>query len=360
MTRLAFLGDVVPGGVLALDMEKKAADRQVLSYLKNFDFVVANLEAPFGIPEWQVDDKPIIFARPQDAVRLRELNISLVSLANNHVFDLGIKGFKNTLDILDEMGIAYCGAGMNLEQARKPAFVEINGIKLGFLGYCRDIRGVPLATEDTPGVAFLEESQMLEDIASAKQECDYLYILLHWNAEYTWLPYPESPAMMRKLINAGASGVIGGHSHRIQSYGSYKGKPYYYSLGNFLFPDYIIGPPRTMYYPDETEKIDLDALPMMATNKPADKLYFREWRKYSRVGILGEVTIRDGIQSCKARFTVSQRKDSRLRFLSPPKSLIMDLWLKLIAIPINSFIYRVACSLLLFTVRQIRKVITNE
>lgn len=326
MSTISFLGDVVPGGLLSLDLTRKALDNSVHSFLSGSDLVIANLESPFGVPEWQVSGKPVIYSRPEDAMRLKELNVSAVSLANNHLFDLGDEGFANTIRILEEMGIAWCGAGKNAMEARKPLYIDLKGVRLGFLAYCRMMEGVKYATADSSGVALMEEATVLEDIAMAKGKCDFLYVLLHWNTEYTWLPYPESPGLIRKLMDAGAAGVIGGHSHRLQSWGSRRGKPFFYSLGNFLFPDYIIGPPRTMHYPKEP--IDLSSLPVMATNKPADKLYFRLWRKYSRIGIIGQIGIKGKAQSCAARYSWMPPGSSQVRFLPPRQSTLMDLGLK--------------------------------
>lgn len=44
------------------------------------------------------------------------------------------------------------------------------------------------------------------------------------------------------MIDAGADGIIGAHPHVLQGFEYYKNKPVAYSLGNFLFPDYVKGP----------------------------------------------------------------------------------------------------------------------
>ncbi|MDD2230748.1 MAG: CapA family protein [Candidatus Cloacimonetes bacterium] len=359
--RITFLGDVVAGGILSFDLGVKAISQDISDTLHQSNLVVANLESPFGIPEWQVSlDKPIIYSRPQDAVRLREMNISAVSLANNHISDLGEEGFQNTLDILDEMGIAYFGAGHNSQQARAPLYLTKNGIKLGFLAYCGAMNGVRYATADSSGVALLDEKTILSDVSAARQHCDYLYVLLHWNWEYTWLPCPESPSLLRKILDAGAAGMIGGHSHRLQSYGSYKGKPYFYSLGNFLFPDYIIGPPRTVYYPADQEKLNTKDLPVMSTNKPADKLYYRSWRKYSRIGLIGEVEIKGGRQISTAKFSWSDANSSRLSFLPVLYSAGLHVFLKILGWLINGPWYPAVLNGMMRVSQLLKKVVRYE
>ncbi len=338
-TNSVFLGDIVPGGLLALDLQKKALGEDVLKILDSADFVVGNLESPFGKAQWQVQGKPIIFSRPEDAVRLKELSLSVVSLANNHIFDLGLQGFQKTIEILDEMGIQHCGAGMNESEARKPVFVEKGGLKIGFLAYADELRGMMMACEDKPGVALLDEENMLEDIVAAKGNCDHLFMLLHWGKEYTWLPNSNSTKLVKRLIKAGVAGVIGGHSHRLQSFGKYKGKPYFYSLGNFLFPDYLLGPPGAMYYPDNPEDVAIDSLPIKTSIKPVNEIHLRIWRKYSRIGLMGKVRIEKQTFQSEAILTFSSRQDSRLSLLPRKREKRIRIWLTALTLIVQSPFY---------------------
>ena len=72
-------------------------------------------------------------------------------------------------------------------------------------------------------------------ILDAKKELDYLFILPHAGVEYTDAPVPELIARYRDFIDYGADGVIASHPHCPQGWETYKGKPIFYSLGNFLF-----------------------------------------------------------------------------------------------------------------------------
>lgn len=359
--KIAFLGDVVPGGILALNPGVKALDSQIEDLLAGMDLVVANLESPFGRAEQQVSGKPIIFSRPEDAVRLKEMNIAVVSLANNHIFDLGSEGFQNTVQILDSMSIAYCGAGMNEEEARTPLIIDLNGRKIAFLAYCCDIKGISIAGCDHPGVALLDPANIKEDIAETRSLCDLLFVMLHYGAEYTWLPDSSSRNLIKDLISSGADGVIGGHSHRIQPYGKIHNKPYFFSLGNFLFPDYIIGPPQTMFYPPpEPKEINIKELPMMPVNRPADKLYHRIWRPWSRYGMIAILQSIGPKISYATLLTHSSKRDSRLKLLCASKRLAIIAWLKLLNLVIASPVYRVIYNSLISVARLLRRSIYPE
>ena len=62
---------------------------------------------------------------------------------------------------------------------------------------------------------------------------------MHWNYDMETMPFPMHVCLSRNLIDAGASGVIGSHSHVPHAVEVYKGKPIAYRLGNFYLPSGI-------------------------------------------------------------------------------------------------------------------------
>ena len=105
----------------------------VLEFLKSFDIRVATLECAIGDkpsfdPEKMVRKQDIVYAPTSDLYRVKEMGIDVVSLANNHAFDLGEEGLINTCKQLDKLGIKYCGAGLNSEEASRPAVVTFQQV----------------------------------------------------------------------------------------------------------------------------------------------------------------------------------------------------------------------------------------
>lgn len=97
---------------------------EIQSYLSKFEYRIATLEAAIGDnypfdAEKMNGRKNIIYSKNADIQKMIELNINIVSLANNHIFDLGLDGFKNTISLLDKYNILYCGAGLNIVEASK-------------------------------------------------------------------------------------------------------------------------------------------------------------------------------------------------------------------------------------------------
>jgi poly-gamma-glutamate capsule biosynthesis protein CapA/YwtB (metallophosphatase superfamily) len=159
-----------------------------------------------------------------------------VTLGNNHILDAGFLGLEETLGHLEDAGISYAGAGMDLEAARQPMLFDLGGLKVGVLSY----QGVPnyewaWATETFPGTAPLLEEDMREDIRRLRPEVDFLIVMPHWGVEYTAPPEPEQVELAHAMIDAGADLVVGDHAHWPKGVEVYEEKPVFYGTGNFLF-----------------------------------------------------------------------------------------------------------------------------
>ena len=208
---------------------------ELKSSIQSCDLKVINFEVPLK-PDitfppqqyerfWQNDDAPDF---------LRSIGFNLFSIANNHTFDWGEEGFKKTKTVLGE---ASFGAG-TYNEAYKVKMVEINGKKVGFmaLSYAA-YTGVfdDVFHHEGFGCAFIDDLRVNHDIIEAKKNVDYLFVLPHDGIEYIDLPLPETIARYRDFIDYGADGVIASHPHCPQGWEEYKGRPIFYSLGNFFF-----------------------------------------------------------------------------------------------------------------------------
>jgi poly-gamma-glutamate capsule biosynthesis protein CapA/YwtB (metallophosphatase superfamily) len=91
------------------------------------------------------------------------------------------------------------------------------------------------ATQTAPGTAPLQKDIMTEDIERLRPEVDLLVVMPHWGKEYIATPEPSQVKLAHAAIDAGADVIIGGHPHWPKGIEMYKGKPIYYSVGNFLF-----------------------------------------------------------------------------------------------------------------------------
>ena len=109
---------------------------EVMPVLGKADMVVGNLESPISTPRHGGGEQEV--HPPRRASRgqaLKSAGFRVVTLANNHTMDFGPLALQDTLAALDENGILYTGAGMDLDDARAPALLKIKGRTLAFLAY---------------------------------------------------------------------------------------------------------------------------------------------------------------------------------------------------------------------------------
>lgn len=204
--------------------------------VRGCDCSVVNFEVPLR-PDGDFPPlkyKQRFFQNDDSPAFLRGLGFDLFSMANNHTFDWGDSGYYKTKSVL---GDSAFGAG-TYEDAARVKVVEAKGIKIGFLGVVFSAyTGVfdDVYSHVGLGCAYINDLRINHIIADAKKEVDYLIVLPHDGIEYIDIPLPETIARFRDFIDYGADAVIGAHPHCPQGWEEYKGKPIFYSLGNFFF-----------------------------------------------------------------------------------------------------------------------------
>jgi poly-gamma-glutamate synthesis protein (capsule biosynthesis protein) len=208
--------------------------RKLSSFLRSKDLVLVNLENPLSSnPRAQ----GLLIAEPGYAQAMADAGISLVSLANNHIFDAGENGFIETIDHLNRAGILFVGAGENFEKARMGTTIELKGTTVNFLGYTQycNNRFISIAGSNYAGILPLDRQLMIDDIKRAREKTDFVFPVLHWGIENDWRIHPTATEIAHTLIDNGADGIIGHGSHVPQAIEIYKNKPIIYSTGNFIF-----------------------------------------------------------------------------------------------------------------------------
>jgi Bacterial capsule synthesis protein PGA_cap len=233
--KLLVLGDISLHSFSQTQFKHSAAYVALVQRIKSYDgLTLANLECVLTRSKNLNWTK---IALDADPALLCELpRIDLFSLANNHISDAWGEGVDDTVETLNQQKKTYFGYGRDLTDARKPALIEENGIRLGFLGYsCVSTNGENYATSIKPGVCPLTTEYLETDIPRLKNEVDHVIVVLHWGKEHVHYPTPDQIAVAHRAIDLGASAVVGMHPHVIQGVERYKGGFICYSLGNFIF-----------------------------------------------------------------------------------------------------------------------------
>lgn len=226
------LGDVCITGKYEFtnDQERSEYFSDVSLFLSDHDYVIANLESPLTNREKTRTCKGLHLKSSIESVEtLKALHINVVGLANNHIYDYGDTGFKDTLDTLNKNGIMHYGV------SGRTLYFENSHSKIAMSGYC--CYSTNPTNCNSRGVNPLEPETVLKNIRQATKEGYLNIVSLHWGDENIHYPRTEHIAFARELADKTSIILHGSHPHVIQGIEEYGSSLLAYSLGNFITDD---------------------------------------------------------------------------------------------------------------------------
>ncbi len=238
--------------------------------LKSADLVVGQVEVPHtsrGVPSSV--DVPAPPADPAHLGALARAGLGVATLAGNHIFDSGPNGIEDTIGALTELGIASAGAGMTIDEARRPAIVERAGLRVGVLSYncvgpresratSRKAGAAPLdvlthyeldhaGPGGPPRVYTFVTPESLDalraDVLRLREAVDVVVVAFHKGIGH--LPvvvHSYERELGHVAIDCGADVVVGHHAHILRGIEIYRGKPVFHGLGNFVAVTHALTP----------------------------------------------------------------------------------------------------------------------
>ncbi len=237
--RLSAVGDISFEGSEA-DSPSVECFEDIVATFQQVDLVVANLECVLtSIGRDGIPGKCTLRSSPEWGQVLRKAGVGLVSLANNHTMDFGPVGLFDTMEALRQADVNFVGAGRNRDEACAPVFLDIAQRRVAFLARSTVTVSAPTyATENIPGVAFLDIDQTVGAIRACRSRADLVVLMLHWGIEEYSYPSLAQRVLAKQLIEAGASAILGHHPHVLQGVEQIGAGIVVYSLGNFVFNEF--------------------------------------------------------------------------------------------------------------------------
>jgi len=266
MLDLAAAGDMMVDHIFP---PNRSPFNRAFELISKADLFFVNLEIPLGT-RGHPQEKEITFrSKPSVVQILPRLGVDVVSIANNHMLDYGEESLIQTLETLNKLRIRHVGAGRNLSEAIKPAVMEKRGVRIAFLGLAATLPLGSAASETRPGTAPVhvktsyeidptslqeqpgdppkirtavdahDEERICQNIRQARKLADHVVVGIHWGIAFTTQRAEYQQPLGRKMIEAGATLVVGHHPHVRQGLEHYKNGVILYSLGNFIFHDRI-------------------------------------------------------------------------------------------------------------------------
>ena len=256
---------LLAGGDIAINRsEANGAFGRLIPLIREADISFANLELPLSHDGKPAPEKILLRGAPEMAGALTEAGFDVMAFANNHVLDYGEDAFAETMSLMDSLGVALVGGGMNLAQARKPVLIKRGNLTIGFLAYCSVIPRGFEATAGDPGVNPIRAhtayrpwrdlseypgtppridtwaepahlARMKRDIRNLRKKADLVVVNHHWGTSMTHEVMDFEREIAHASVDAGADLVLGGHPHVLQAVEFHKGAPIVYSMGNLIF-----------------------------------------------------------------------------------------------------------------------------
>jgi len=226
--------------------------------LRSDDLTVINLECAVSDKGTAVPKEFNFRGDPAALPAMRRAGVEVANLGNNHAYDFGPDALLDTVRNVRSARIAPVGAGATQRDAISPALFERDGWTVAVLGFDQVVDPYPdaIATASKPGTAAGHDTHaMLRAVRDAARRADIVVVTIHWGVELDTVPRPEQVALGHRFVDAGADMVFGHHPHRLQPLDVYRGKPIFWSLGNFVWPNFSVagsttGVARVVVRPD--------------------------------------------------------------------------------------------------------------
>lgn len=216
--------------------------RNVSNVTSNADMLLINFDNAATSNNTPLKKESPLKCNPGYIFVARGNNNTVAALANNHVCDYGIGGLKDTISALDKANITHLGAGLSELEAHTAVTQEINGRSITVLNYVgpdnfkQNINGeIPYANGSSGGYSAYDSEEAKNQIMQAKDNGDFVIVYMNFGNEYSTEPNDEQVRIAHELIDDGADVVLGAHPHVAQGIEKYRGKPIFYSMGNFLY-----------------------------------------------------------------------------------------------------------------------------
>lgn len=207
------------------------------SVFRSAQIVVGNLECPATKIESPVFKQYIFRSEPEWLDTLRQHGITHLNLANNHSIDQGREGLLDTKRNIKEAGMVPIGAGASMQEAAGPVLLASSPRKVWLVPSLRLALENYSYLTDKPCVSQEPMDSLMQRVFQLRKADSTAVIIvsLHWGGEHTLKPVPRQRMEAHQLILAGADALICHHTHTLQTIETFRGKPIYYSIGNFIF-----------------------------------------------------------------------------------------------------------------------------
>jgi poly-gamma-glutamate synthesis protein (capsule biosynthesis protein) len=225
--------------------------------LRAADLAFCNVESPVVVEpkSFGVYKRMTFRADPEKMTLVRNAGFDVVSLANNHMFNMKAAAVPDTVANVAAAGLRPGGAGKTPADAMRPVVLDVHGVRGVFLMFTVWNNTGKGGFTKEGSLAFFEQEGKLEKTAAAEIRAarrylgaDFVIVSIHWGLEYHDHPHSGQEKLAAVMQEAGADLVLGHHPHVAQDVRWKRGQAIVFSMGNFLFDNPTLDRRETMIF----------------------------------------------------------------------------------------------------------------
>ena len=248
MVKILIAGDYAPSERVAELVNVNKFEQifgEVSKYTSEVDYSIVNLESPVVNSNAAMPiDKcgPSLKCNTSAIHAIKYAGFDMVTLANNHFYDYGEDGVKDSIQSCIDNEIEFVGGGFNVDQAGKTFYKNIKGVRFAFINCCEN--EFSIAQSNKGGSNPINPIKQFYDIKDASHNADVVVVIAHGGPEGYEYPTPRMKELFHFFIDCGADVVVNHHQHCYSGYEYYHDKLIVYGLGNFSFDESSMNDPK--------------------------------------------------------------------------------------------------------------------
>jgi poly-gamma-glutamate synthesis protein (capsule biosynthesis protein) len=232
----------------------------VIASLLKGDVVFTNFETTIlDVTKGQSPKDGRFLSPPETLESLKSFGFNLLSLSNNHAWDLKVAGIQNTLAQVKRLNLAHAGTGNTIQEAAAPGYLRTPKGTVALIGIASGlIEEGGAATPNRPGVNELrvegnkpnpqDTQRILQSIRDARKQADIVIVYEHnhvFDKPFRTIMLEELPERLgppdwlkkwtHAEVDAGADIIVMHGAPLLHGVEIYRDRPIFYDLGNFIF-----------------------------------------------------------------------------------------------------------------------------
>ena len=207
----------------------------LLDIVKDYDLAYYNQETILGGKGLGLSGYPRFNSPQEFGEYMVSKGFNLVSTANNHCLDRGIAGINASSAFWSRFDqVLVAGTYATEEESRLIPSFTVKGMRVALMAYTYGTNVIEPKHDWQVNIYLGHEEEMLGRVRQASEENDVVIVAMHWGLEYTHEVHKEQRKLARRLAKAGATIIIGSHSHVVAPFEWIDGVPVFYSMGNLI------------------------------------------------------------------------------------------------------------------------------